>query len=280
MESRRLGKQFDSSLCRWVKQKDKDRILGAIADNHSCLVLAEAGQGLNALAEEIYYQIDSRLLALACYKGSLKNFFKAIATQLDVPTENEKGAVLPIDVLKDEILMNVGEDTVFVFPECQRLTTSIRYWLEDCMEQGVTIACFGTYAPEKDIFLKCGRFNLGLPQQGTIRDLMREEAELLGMTITDAELATLEPLAGRNPMLARKVIGNYKHGLVEPPEHKQYVTVMPIVIAALFAFAVVRFVGLGTGNQALYIMGGCSLVAAMGLRQLGNVRGSRKVLGQ
>ena len=79
MESRRLSRQSDPSLCRWVKQADKERILGAIADNHSCLVLAEAGQGLNALAEEIYHQIDSRLVALACYKGSLKNFFKAIA---------------------------------------------------------------------------------------------------------------------------------------------------------------------------------------------------------
>ena len=280
MESRRLSRQSDPSLCRWVKQADKDRILGAIADHHNCLILAEAGQGLNALAEEIYHQIDSRLVALACYKGSLKNFFKAIATQLDVPTENEKGSGLSVDVLKDEILMNVGEDTVFVFPECQRLTTSIRYWLEDCMDQGATIACFGTHAPEKDIFLKCGRFNLGLPQQSTIRGVMQEEADRLGMKITDAELASLEPLAGRNPMLARKVIRNYKHGLVEPPEHKQYVTVMPIVIAALFAFAVVRFVGMGTGNKALYIMGGVSLVAAMGLRQLGNVRGSRKVLGQ
>ncbi len=91
MESRRLGRQSDPSLCRWVKQADKDRILGAVDDHHSCLVLAEAGQGLNALAEEIYHQIDARLVALACYKGSLKNFFKAIATQLDVPTENENG---------------------------------------------------------------------------------------------------------------------------------------------------------------------------------------------
>ncbi|MFN9174868.1 MAG: hypothetical protein ACK58N_10265, partial [Synechocystis sp.] len=238
------------------------------------------GQGLNALAEEIYHQIDSRLVALACYKGSLKNFFKAIATQLDVPTENEKGSGLSVDVLKDEILMNVGEDTVFVFPEAQRLTTSIRYWLEDCMEQGVTIACFGTHNPNRDIYLHCGVINLGLPEQKTIRQIMRDEAIAVGWEVSDEKLADLEPLAGRNPMLARKVVRNAKHGMVKTPEHTQYVTVMPIVIAALFAFAVVRFVGLGTGNRALYIMGGVSLVAAMGLRQLGNVRGSRKVLGQ
>ncbi len=176
--------------------------------------------------------------------------------------------------------MNVGEDTVFVFPEAQRLTTSIRYWLEDCMGQGVTLALFATHAPERDIFLHCGQIQLGLPQQATIRQTMKEEAQAINWQVTDEELAKLEPLAGRNPMLARKVIRNAKHGMVEAPEHRQYVTVMPIVIAALFAFAVVRFIGMGTGNRALYILGGCSLVAAMGLRQLGNVRGSRKVLGQ
>jgi hypothetical protein len=134
--------------------------LGAIEDHHSCLVLAEAGQGLNALAEEIYQSVDSRLVAMACYKGSLKNFFKAIATQLDVPTENEKGSALSVDVLKDEILSNVGEDTVFVFAEAQRLTTSIRYWLEDCMSQGVTLALFATHNPARDIYLHCGVINL------------------------------------------------------------------------------------------------------------------------
>jgi hypothetical protein len=55
---------------------------------------------------------------------------------------------------------------------------------------------------------------------------------------------------------------------------------MPILIAALFAFAVVRFVGLGTGNKGLYITGGVCLVAAMALKQLGQVKGARKRLGQ
>jgi hypothetical protein len=109
---------------------------------------------------------------------------------------------------------------------------------------------------------------------------MREEVIAIDYPISDEELAKLEPLAGRNPMLARKVIKNAKHGMVKTPEHTQYVTLMPVLIAALFAFAVVRFVGFGTGNRALYILGGVSLVAAMGLKQLGNVRGSRKVLGQ
>jgi hypothetical protein len=66
----------------------------------------------------------------------------------------------------------------------------------------------------------------------------------------------------------------------DKPEHTNYVVIMPIIIAALFSFAVVRFIGMGTGNKGLYITGGVCLVSAMALKQLGNVRGARKRLGQ
>ncbi|MBW4523350.1 MAG: hypothetical protein KME16_27240 [Scytolyngbya sp. HA4215-MV1] len=37
---------------------------------------------------------------------------------------------------------------------------------------------------------------------------------------------------------------------------------------------------LGTESQSVYITGGVALVAAMALKQLGQVRGARKRLGQ
>jgi len=42
---------------------------------------------------------------------------------------------------------------------------------------------------------------------------------------------------------------------------------------------VVRFVGMGTQNKSLYIMGGVCLVSGMALKQLGGIRGARKRLG-
>jgi hypothetical protein len=75
-------------------------------------------------------------------------------------------------------------------------------------------------------------------------------------------------------MLAKKVIRNEKLGLnKQKPEHTQYVVIMPVIIAALMAFGIVRFVGMGTGNRGLYITGGCCLVAGMALKQLVSVRG-------
>jgi hypothetical protein len=109
---------------------------------------------------------------------------------------------------------------------------------------------------------------------------MEAEAKRQGLELSQSRLAELQPLAGRNPMLARKVIRREKLGIKQESEHTQYIVIMPVIVAMLFSFAVVRFIGMGTGNKGLYITGGVALVAAMALKQLGNVRGARKRLGQ
>jgi hypothetical protein len=220
-------------------------------------------------------------VALATYKGSLKNFFTAIAFQLNCPTENDQGRPLAVDALKEEILENSGEDTLLILPEAKRLTTSIRYWLEDMISNGAKVVCFAVANPGKDIFLEMLEVELELPSDAHIRLVMAAEAQRQGLKIDKSRLAELQPLAGRNPMLARKVIKNEALGLKQDrPEHTQYVVIMPVIIAMLFSFAVVRFIGMGTGNKGLYITGGVCLVSAMALKQLGNVRGARKRLGQ
>ncbi len=188
---------------------------------------------------------------------------------------------MTVDRLKEEIAANVDDNTLFILPEAKRLTTSIRYWLEDLIAIGVKLVCFATVNPQKEIFLDMLEIELELPDDRAIREIMETEAKRQGVEISRSRLAELQPLAGRNPMLERKAIRREKLGMKqEVAEHTQYVVVMPIIIAALFSFAVVRFIGLGTSNQGLYITGGIALVAGMALKQLGNVRGARKRLGQ
>ena len=230
-------------------------------------------------------------VATAIYKASGKRFFVSLAEQLDIPTTepkyNKDGEVtgernLTMDQLKDEIAANVGPTTLLVLPEAKRLSTGIRYWLEDVIGEGVRVCCFAAANPGKDIFLEMLEVELELPSDLTIRQVMRAEAERLGLLVDQSRLAELQPLAGRNPMLARKVVRNEKLGLNQTasPQHTQYVVIMPILIAMLMAFGIVRFIGLGTRNKSLYILGGVALVAGMTMKQLGQVRGARKRLGQ
>ncbi len=244
--------------------------------------MGEAGTGKTDLAVAVHEEMSNEYQsAIATYKGSLKKFFIAIAMQLDCPTEDERDKPMTVDALKEEILENSGEDTLLIFPEAKRLTTSIRYWLEDMIAAGARVVCFAVANPGKDIFLDMLEIELELPSDRHIREVMAAEAQKQGLQISKSRLAELQPLAGRNPMLARKIIKNEALGIKQDkPEHTQYVVIMPIIIAALMAFGIVRFVGMGTGNKGLYITGGVCLVTGMALKQLGSVRGARKRLGQ
>jgi hypothetical protein len=191
------------------------------------------------------------------YKGAGKKFFAAIAEQLDIPTEDgETGKPLTMDRLKEEIALNIDSGTLLILPEAKRLTTGIRYWLEDLTASGVLLCCFAAVNPGRDIFLEMLEIELELPSDSHIRLVMAAEAQRQGLTLSKSRLAELQPLAGRNPMLARKVVQNERLGLNREgkPEHTQYMVIMPIIIAVLMAFGIVRFIGLGTSNQGLYIL--------------------------
>jgi len=274
-----------------VDPEDFRLICEAIAQGSPCIVLGETGL-FDALPKEVARHHESEyVVALAVYKGSGKKFFQSIAQQLDIPTTEMKydrqgeptgEKDMTMDVLKEEILQNVCPETLLVSPEAKRLTTGIRYWLEDLMEAGVRLVCFAAHNPARDIFLEMLEIDLQLPSDRAIRAVMAEEAQRQGMSLSKSRLAQLQPLAGRNPMLARKVVRNEKLGLnqVSNPEHTQYLVIMPIVLAGLMTFSLVRFIGMGTQNKSLYIFGGAALVVSMAMKQLGQVRGARKRLGQ
>ncbi|MEG3840062.1 hypothetical protein [Microcoleus sp. herbarium14] len=223
-------------------------------------------------------------VATATYKGSGKKFLQQLAEQFDIPTEveDDKGRIkqLSLDQLKEEIAQGLPADALLLLPEAKRLTTGIRFWLEDLIEAGCLVCCFAVANPQRDIFIEMLEVKLELPSDRAIREAMQDEAAKLNFDLTPARLSQLQPLAGRNPMLARKVVRQEKLGINQTMEHRQYLVMMPILIAALFSFAILRYVGMGTGNKNWQIFGGVALTVAMAAKQLGRVEGAKKKLGQ
>ena len=243
------------------------------------------GTGLEDIAAGVEAELSGELsVAVATYKGSGKKFLQQLAEQLDVPieVEDDKGRIKPLtlDQLKEEIGLNLPTDALLILPEAKRLTTGIRFWLEDLIDAGCRVCCFEVANPGRDIFIEMIEVELELPSDRAIREAMADEAAKLGFDLTPARLSQLQPLAGRNPMLARKVVRQEKLGINPTMEHRQYLVMMPILIAALFSFAILRYVGMGTGNKNWQIFGGVALTVAMAAKQLGRVEGAKKKLGQ
>ena len=78
---------------------------------------------------------------------------------------------------------------------------------------GVRVVCFAVANPGRDIFLDMLEIELDLPSDRHIRDVMEVEAQKQKLQISKSRLAELQLLAGRNPMLARKIIKNKALGL-------------------------------------------------------------------
>ena len=182
--------------------------------------------------------------------------------------------------LNKEILANCNECTLLIFPKAKRLTSAIKYWLGLMMDAGAIVICLEVVKPRGDIFLNMLEIELDLPSNKTIREIMRAEAEILGLNLTKSELAELQPLAGSNPFLARKVIKKHALGIKQKSQHTQYINIMPILFAVLVTLTVLRFVGIGTRNKPLYIFSGVGAAVLMGARQIGSIKCAQKRLGQ
>ncbi|MEC4819457.1 MAG: hypothetical protein SAK29_40235 [Scytonema sp. PMC 1069.18] len=71
---------------------------------------------------------------------------------------------------------------------------------------------------------------------------------------------------GKHPMLAQRAIEEEYLGLeVEGGDHRRYFDITPLILLAGIVFVVMRFIGLGTGDQALYIFGGIAAAIVLGL---------------
>lgn len=55
---------------------------------------------------------------------------------------------------------------------------------------------------------------------------------------------------------------------VEGADHRRYFDITPLILLAGIAFVIMRFIGLGTGDQALYIFGGIAAAVFLGLSRL------------
>ena len=70
-------------------------------------------------------------------------------------------------------------------------------------------------------------------------------------------------------MLAQRAVDEEYLGLdVEGADHRRYADATPLVLLIGVVFVVIRFIGLGTGDQALYIFGGIAAAVFLGVSRL------------
>jgi hypothetical protein len=263
-----------SALVVEFREEDIAQMIGSLVKGQSLLVLGEAGSGKSVLGLEIAKRLGSDYrVAIASYSGSAKQTLIAIAEALGVPTEtcDEKPKPLTADQLRVEIAkdMNCGR-RLLIADDAHRWPASLRYWMEELLRGKGLLLLLADRPPARDVFLKLPRMELEPLTPDQIRTIMYAEATAQGMAINPAKFADLQQRVGGNPALAKRVVHEEMMGLSdsEAGDHRQYIDGTPFLIASLSAIGIVRFIGIGLGDKALYIVGGVATLLALTLRTL------------
>ncbi|TBR56851.1 9-O-acetyl-N-acetylneuraminate esterase, partial [Westiellopsis prolifica IICB1] len=126
-----------------------------------------------------------------------------------------------------------------------------------------------TDPPRTDIFINIPRIELKPLPEHAIREIMIQAAIERGIELKPSDLAKLQERAGGNPMLAMRAVDEEYLGLeMEGADHRRYFDITPLILLVGVIFVVMRFIGLGTSDQALYIFGGIAAAIFLGLSRL------------
>lgn len=270
-EQRSLGTVEGSvSPCSY-RIREKNRILAALCANSSLLVVGESGSGKTTLGETVAEELSTLEFPVAIARPCTpKQSLAAIAKQLGVDTETLEGKALTVQGLQEAIAQFLSENNAFlIWDDAHRLQVQLRCWLEQLHEQGQPMLLLAAHPPARDIFLKLPRIELQPLSDREIREIMKDAAAELGLSLSNAQLAHLQQRCAGNPMLARRVIREEYLGLDEPsPDHTQWIDGTPFLLAGLMVLTVVRFIGLGLNSTSLYLIGGMLAVAVGIFRML------------
>ena len=256
---------------RLYRKSELNRITASLLANGSILVAGEEGSGKSVVASAVIQKLlDDGFTVARVEPATTKQMLIQIAEQLGCDTHNIEGKTLSADRLKIKIADFLLENTAFlVIDDCHRCDGKFRLWLKQLRKQGVPMLILATNPPRTDVFINLPPIMLKPLPEYVIREIMEAAALERELNLKNSDLARLQSRAGGNPMLAQRAIEEEYLGLeVEEGDHRRYFDITPIILLAGIGFVIMRFIGLGTSDQALYIFGGIAAAIFLGLSRL------------
>jgi ABC-type dipeptide/oligopeptide/nickel transport system ATPase subunit len=245
--------------------------VASLLADRAILVVGEEGSGKSVLANAVVEALQNDGFVVAFVEpSSIKQMLKEIAEQIGVETQDLEGKWLTTEQLKTAIESYLAQTTAFiVIDDCNKCPSHFRLWLKHLRKQGVPMLLLATNPPKTDVFISIPRIELSGLSEYAIREIMEQAALDRGLSLFNSDLARLQERAGGNPMLAQKAIDEEYLGLeVEGADHNRYLDVTPLIVLVGVGFMVLRFVGLGTNNHALYIFSGIGAAIFLGVSRL------------
>jgi AAA domain len=223
--------------------------------------------GKTFLCRRVFDRLSSEgFIVAAIEPASPKQMLVDIADALGVETKNLEGRSISADGLKSAIAQFLSTNPAFlIFDDAHLLEAKFRQWLKSLKKLEIPLLLTATNPPRTDIFINLPRIELQPLGDRAIRELMETTAIDRGIDLKPNVFAKLQERAGGNPMLACRIIEEEFLGLEnEAGDHTRYFDITPLIVLVGIFFVCLRFIGLGTNDQALYIFGGISSAIFIG----------------
>lgn len=253
------------------RQAELNRTTASLLANGAILIAGEDGSGKSVLASAVVEKLqDDGFMVAFIEPATPKQMLLEIAGQFDIPTEDLEGKSLTADKLKRAIALFLESNTAFlILDDAHACDAKFRMWLKHLRRSGVPMLLLATDPPRTDIFINIPRIELKPLPEYAIREIMVQAAAERQINLKPSELAKLQERAGGNPMLAMRAVDEEYLGLeMEGADHRRYFDITPLILLVGVIFVVMRFIGLGTSDQALYIFGGIAAAIFLGLSRL------------
>ena len=261
------------------RQAELNRTTASLLANGAILIVGEEGSGKSVLGNAVVEKLTCDGFLVAFVEPTTpKQMLLEITQQFELPTEDIEGKNLTVDKLKRAICLQqrfaiaqfLSENTAFiVLDDAQSCDMKFRIWLKQLRRKGVPMLVLATDPPRSDIFINIPRIELKPLPEKAIRQIMKAAAQERAIALTSADLSKLQERAGGNPMLAIRAIEEEYLGLdIEGADHRRYFDITPLILVVGVIFVIMRFIGLGTNDQALYIFGGIAAAIFLGLSRL------------
>ena len=261
------------------RQAELNRTTASLLANGAILIVGEEGSGKSVLGNAVVEKLTCDGFLVAFVEPTTpKQMLLEITQQFELPTEDIEGKNLTMDKLKRAICLQqrfaiaqfLSDNTGFiVLDDAQSCDMKFRIWLKQLRRKGVPMLVLATDPPRSDIFINIPRIELKPLPEKAIRQIMKSAAQERMIDLSPADLSKLQERAGGNPMLAIRAIEEEYLGLdIEGADHRRYFDITPLILVVGVIFVIMRFIGLGTGDQALYIFGGIAAAIFLGLSRL------------
>ncbi|MCC5668433.1 ATP-binding protein [Nostoc sp. CHAB 5784] len=256
---------------RIYRQAELNRTTASLLANGAILIAGEDGSGKSVLANAVVEKLQADGFTVAFIEPATpKQMLLEIAHQFDIPTEDLEGKSLTADKLKRAIAGFLDENTAFlVVDDAHACGAEFRMWLKQLHKNGAPMLLLATDPPRKDVFINIPRIELKPLPEYAIREIMMQAAAERAITLKPSELSKLQERAGGNPMLAARAVDEEYLGIeMEGADHRRYFDITPLILLVGVCFIIMRFIGLGTNDQALYIFGGIAAAIFLGISRV------------